>query len=65
VGDVAYPVRHNSDDSRGASTMVIGLSDTACTSQSETRVTDVTVNLGLRAKGGSHTLVTGATTINV
>jgi hypothetical protein len=52
-----------------ASTMVIGLPDTACASQSETRVSGVAVNVGLRAKGDSpfypRTRVTGAITINV
>jgi hypothetical protein len=52
-----------------ASTMVVGLPDTACAGQSETRVLSVAVNIGSRAKGDSpfylHVCVTGATTINV
>jgi hypothetical protein len=49
--------------------MVIGLLDTVCASQSKTRVSDVAVNVGLRAKGDSsfylRAHVAGATTINV
>jgi hypothetical protein len=52
-----------------ASTMAVGLLDTVCASQSETRVSDVTANVGSRGKGDSpfylRTCVTGATTINV
>jgi hypothetical protein len=52
-----------------APTMVVGLLDTVCTSQSETRVSVVAVNVGSRAKGFSPFYlcahVTGATTINV
>jgi hypothetical protein len=52
-----------------ASTMVVGLLEIACTSQSETRVSGVSANVGSCAKGGSpfylRTRVTGATTINV
>jgi hypothetical protein len=50
-------------------TMVVGLLDTAFTSQSETRVLDVAANIGARAKGDSpfylRARMTGATTINV
>jgi hypothetical protein len=35
------------------STMVVGLSDTACASQSETRVSGVAANVGSYAKGDS------------
>jgi hypothetical protein len=35
------------------STMVVGLPDTTCASQSETRVLSVAVNIGSRAKGDS------------
>jgi hypothetical protein len=35
-----------------ASTMVVGLSDTACASQSETRVSDVAANIGVACQGG-------------
>jgi hypothetical protein len=49
--------------------MVVGLPNTACASQSETRVSDVTANVRSRAKGDSpfylRARVTGATTINV
>jgi hypothetical protein len=49
--------------------MVVGLPNTACASQSETRVSDVRANVGSRAKGDSpfylRARVTGATTINV
>jgi hypothetical protein len=38
---------------KAASTMVVGLSDTACTSQSETKILDVAANVGSRAKGDS------------
>jgi hypothetical protein len=52
-----------------ASTMVVGLLEIACTSQSETRVSGVSANVGSCAKGDSpfylRTRVTGATTINV
>jgi hypothetical protein len=52
-----------------ASTMVVGLLDTLCASQSETRVSGVAVNVGSRAKGDSsfylHARVTRVTTINV
>jgi hypothetical protein len=51
------------------STMVVGLPDTTCASQSETRVSGVAVNVGLCAKGDSpfylRARVTEATTINV
>jgi hypothetical protein len=51
------------------STMVVGLLDTACASQSETRVSGVAANVGSRAKGYSPfylcACVTGVTTINV
>jgi hypothetical protein len=50
-------------------TMVVGLPDTACTSQSETRVLDMAANVGSRAKGDSpfylRARVNGATTINM
>jgi hypothetical protein len=36
-----------------AATMVVGLPDTACTSQFETRVLGVVANVGSRAKGDS------------
>jgi hypothetical protein len=52
-----------------ASTMVVGLPDTACASQSETRVLDVAANVGSRVKGDSpfylRARLTGTTTINV
>jgi hypothetical protein len=52
-----------------AATMVVGLLDTACASQSESRVSGVAVNVGSRAKGDSpfylRARVTGATIINV
>jgi hypothetical protein len=38
---------------KAASTMVVGLSDTACASQSETKILDVVANVGSRAKGDS------------
>jgi hypothetical protein len=51
------------------STMVVCLSDTACASQSETRVSGVAASVGSRAKGDSpfylRARVTGATIINV
>jgi hypothetical protein len=51
------------------STMVIGLPDTACASQSETRVSGVVPNVGSRVKKDSpfylHARVTRATIINV
>jgi hypothetical protein len=51
------------------STMDVGLPDTVCASQSETRVSSVAANIGSRAKGNSpfylHARVTGVTTINV
>jgi hypothetical protein len=52
-----------------ASTMVVGLPDIACASQSKTRVSGVAANVGSRAKGDSPFYlcahVTGATTITV
>jgi hypothetical protein len=52
-----------------ASTMVVGLPNTACASQSETSVSDVATNIGSHAKEDSPfylcVRVTGATTINV
>jgi hypothetical protein len=52
-----------------ASTMVIGLPNTACASQSVTRVSGVAANIGSCAKGDSpfylRARVTEATTINV
>jgi hypothetical protein len=52
------------------STMVVGLLDTACTSQLETRVSDVAANVCFTCQGGLppfylHARLTGATTINV
>jgi hypothetical protein len=51
------------------STMVVGLSDTACASQSETRVSGVVPNVVSRVKEDSpfylHARVTRATIINV
>jgi hypothetical protein len=51
------------------STMVVGLPDTACASQSETKVLDMVANVGSRAKGDSpfylHTRMNGATTFNM
>jgi hypothetical protein len=52
-----------------ASTMVVGLSDIACASQSESRVLGVVAYVGSRVKGDSpfylRARVTGATTIYV
>jgi hypothetical protein len=51
------------------STMFIGLSDTTCASQSETRVSGVAANVGSRAKEDSPfylcACLTGVATINV
>jgi hypothetical protein len=56
-------------EAEAASTMVVGLPNTACASQSETSVSDVATNIGSHAKGDSPfylcARVTRATIINV